>query len=277
MQSTKIKMANMSQADTMIKKRKVQIPQFLWSVLTLIGLGLLWQVLTVLMDIPSYILPSPLEIISKFISDFSLIFSHSLTTLSEVLLGFGLSLLVGVPLAISIVYSRYLASSFYPIIIAIQCIPMVSVAPILVIWFGYGLATKVLLASLISFFPIVINSVVGFRSLDSDMHDLGRSIGISEWKIFYYLRLPNALPHLFGGFKVGITLAVVGAIVGEFVASERGLGYLQLTANNRLDTVMVFATLFALALLGMMLFFAVHLVERFVMPWYNATKAEGSK
>ncbi|KGA95974.1 ABC transporter permease [Alkalihalobacillus alcalophilus ATCC 27647 = CGMCC 1.3604] len=267
----------MSQADTMIKKRKVQIPQFLWSVLTLIGLGLLWQVLTVLMDIPSYILPSPLEIISKFISDFSLIFSHSLTTLSEVLLGFGLSLLVGVPLAISIVYSRYLASSFYPIIIAIQCIPMVSVAPILVIWFGYGLATKVLLASLISFFPIVINSVVGFRSLDSDMHDLGRSIGISEWKIFYYLRLPNALPHLFGGFKVGITLAVVGAIVGEFVASERGLGYLQLTANNRLDTVMVFATLFALALLGMMLFFAVHLVERFVMPWYNATKAEGSK
>ncbi len=102
-------------------------------------------------------------------------------------------------------------------------------------------------------------------------------LGFRNGKFFYYLRLPNALPHLFGGFKVGITLAVVGAIVGEFVASERGLGYLQLTANNRLDTVMVFATLLALALLGMLLFFAVHLVERLVMPWYNATKAEGGK
>ncbi|MFC0469185.1 ABC transporter permease [Halalkalibacter kiskunsagensis] len=274
MESTKLKVERINQAQTTITKRKIEVPQYVWSVLTLIGLGLLWQMLTVLLNIPSYILPSPLAIVTKFITEFSMIFSHSLTTLSEVLLGFGLSLLVGIPLAISIVYSRYLATSFYPILIAIQCIPMVSVAPILVIWFGYGLATKVLLASLISFFPIVINSVVGFRSLDSDMHDLGRSIGISEWKIFYYLRLPNALPHLFGGFKVGITLAVVGAIVGEFVASERGLGYLQLTANNRLDTVMVFATLLALALVGMLLFFAVHVVERLVMPWYNSTKAE---
>ncbi|ADU29500.1 ABC transporter permease [Evansella cellulosilytica] len=256
-------------------KRSVSIPRSVWAILTLIGIATIWQVLTVVLEIPRYLLPSPLDITERFIRDFSVLFSHSITTISEVLLGFGLSLVIGIPLAISIVYSKYLANSLYPILIGIQCIPMVSIAPILVIWFGYGLTTKVLLACLISFFPIVINAVVGFRALDKDMHNLGRSIGISEWKIFYYLRLPNALPHLFGGFKVGITLAVVGAIVGEFVASERGLGYLQLTANARLDTTLVFATLFALAIIGMLLFGIVHLIERMMMPWYHANKAGG--
>ncbi|OLO28144.1 ABC transporter permease [Alkalihalophilus pseudofirmus] len=259
------------------EKRKIHLPQSLWATLTLVGLLSIWQFLTSLLEIPRYILPSPVDIIGRFITDFHMLFNHSLTTLTEVLLGFGLSLVIGVPLAVSIVYSRYLANSLYPILIGIQCIPMVSIAPILVIWFGYGLTTKVILACLISFFPIVINSVVGFRSLDKDMHDLGKSIGISEWKIFFYLRLPNALPHLFGGFKVGITLAVVGAIVGEFVASERGLGYLQLTANARLDTPLVFATLLTLAIIGMLLFFFVHLMEKVFMPWYHANKAGGGK
>ncbi|KYG30567.1 ABC transporter permease [Alkalihalobacillus trypoxylicola] len=259
------------------ERARWSIPNSLWSVITLVALILLWQLLTILMNIPAYVLPSPFEILSRFVAEFNTLISHSMTTVIEVLLGFALSLAVGIPLAIAIVYSRYLANSFYPILIAIQCIPMVSIAPILVIWFGYGLTTKVLLACLISFFPIVINSVNGFRALDKDMHDLGRSIGISEWKNFYYLRLPNALPHLFAGFKVGITLAVVGAIVGEFVASERGLGYLQLTANARLDTVMVFTTLLMLAILGMLLFFSVYLLERLVMPWYQANKAGGGK
>ncbi|MCK0472860.1 ABC transporter permease [Halalkalibacter sp. APA_J-10(15)] len=257
--------------------RVLVIPQFVWAVLTLLGMASIWQLLTIVMDIPRYILPSPIDIGTRFVSDFQVLFSHSLTTLTEVLLGFGLSLAIGIPLAISIVYSRYLANSLYPILIGIQCIPMVSIAPILVIWFGYGLTTKILLACLISFFPVVINSVVGFRSLDKDMHDLGKSIGISEWKIFFYLRLPNALPHLFGGFKVGITLAVVGAIVGEFVASEHGLGYLQLTANARLDTTLVFATLLTLAIIGILLFCIVHLFERILMPWYHENKAGGGK
>ncbi|WP_062048352.1 ABC transporter permease [Bacillus sp. JCM 19034] len=259
------------------EKRVVTIPRFVWALLTLLGAVVVWQMLTILLDIPSYLLPSPLDIGTRFVLDFQMLFSHSITTVTEVLLGFSLSLVIAIPLAISIVYSRYLANSLYPILIGIQCIPMVSIAPILVIWFGYGLTTKILLACLISFFPIVINSVVGFRSLDKDMHDLGKSIGISEWKVFFYLRLPNALPHLFGGFKVGITLAVVGAIVGEFVASEHGLGYLQLTANARLDTPLVFATLVALAIIGMLLFSIVHLFERILMPWYHENKAGGGR
>lgn len=257
--------------------KKKHLPQSLWAVLTLIGFFILWQAATVLFEIPRYLLPSPAEIFLRMVTDFNVLLSHSLTTITEVALGFALSLIIGIPLAISIIYSRYLANSLYPILIGIQCIPMVSIAPILVIWFGYGLTTKVLLACLISFFPIVINAVVGFRSLDKDMHDLGRSIGISEWKNFFYLRLPHALPHLFGGVKVGVTLAVVGAIVGEFVASEQGLGYLQLTANARLDTPLVFATLFTLAIIGILLFATVHLTEKLVMPWYNANKAQGGK
>lgn len=257
--------------------KKKHLPQSLWAVLTLISFFILWQAATVLFGIPRYLLPSPAEIFLRMVTDFNVLLSHSLTTITEVALGFALSLFIGIPLAISIIYSRYLANSLYPILIGIQCIPMVSIAPILVIWFGYGLTTKVLLACLISFFPIVINAVVGFRSLDKDMHDLGRSIGISEWKNFFYLRLPHALPHLFGGVKVGVTLAVVGAIVGEFVASEQGLGYLQLTANARLDTPLVFATLFTLAIIGMLLFATVHLTEKLVMPWYNANKAQGGK
>ena len=259
------------------QKRTFSIPKSFWSLLTLLGLALLWQLLTILLEIPRYLLPSPIEIVSRMVTEYNILFSHSVVTLSEVLLGFALSLVVGIPLAISIVYSKYLANSLYPILIGIQCIPMVSIAPILVIWFGYGLTTKILLACLISFFPIVINAVLGFRSLDKDMHDLGSSIGISEWKIFFYLRLPNALPHLFSGFKVGITLAVVGAIVGEFVASESGLGYLQLTANARLDTTLVFATLFTLAIIGMLLFSMVHLLEKWIMPWYQGNKAGGDR
>mgnify|MGYP001026124292 CR=1 FL=1 len=257
--------------------KRIQIPHSLWAGFTLIGFFLVWQLATMLLAIPKYLLPSPLIIFTRVLSESQVLLSHALTTLAEVGLGFALSVSIGIPLAIAIVYSRYLANALYPILIAIQCIPMVSIAPILVIWFGYGLTTKILLACLISFFPIVINAVTGFRSLDKDMHDLGRSIGISEWKNFFYLRLPNALPHLFGGLKVGVTLAVVGAVVGEFVASERGLGYLQLTANARLDTPLVFATLFTLALIGMMLFGTVQLLERWLMPWYSANKAGGDR
>ncbi len=257
------------------KKSLIVIPKSVWAALTLVGLVILWEILSKLLEIPAYILPSPIEIVSRLVKEISMLWGHAIATLTEVILGFGLSLLIGIPMAITIVYSRYLANSIYPIIIGIQCLPMVSIAPILVIWFGYGLITKVILACLISFFPVVINAVNGFRSLDKEMHDLGRSLGISEAKIFIYFRLPNALPHLFAGFKVGVTLAVVGAIVGEFVASERGLGYLQLTANARLDTELVFVTIVVLAIVGIVLFLIVHLLERLLMPWYHANKAGG--
>ncbi|MGN8647213.1 ABC transporter permease [Gracilibacillus sp. HCP3S3_G5_1] len=273
--TTNVEVENGQKAN--VEKKPIVIPKSGWAILTLLAIFFVWEGLSRWFAIPAYILPSPFEISSRLAQELSMLWEHTLTTLYEVLLGFGLSLVIGIPMAITIVYSRYLANSIYPIIIGIQCLPMVSIAPILVIWFGYGLVTKILLACLISFFPIVINAVNGFRSLDKDMHDLGRSLGISEAKIFFYFRLPNALPHLFSGFKVGITLAVVGAIVGEFVASEKGLGYLQLTANARLDTELVFVTIVVLAFVGMILFLIVHMLERLLMPWYHANKAGGDQ
>ncbi len=275
-------MNSKAEANRMISTKDRQmkswkIPKSFWAAVTLMGLVVMWELSTVVLAIPAYILPTPTDIGVRLFQETSMLWGHTWTTLTEVLLGFGLSLAIGIPIAITIVYSKYLANSIYPIIIGIQCLPMVSIAPILVIWFGYGLITKVILACLISFFPVVINAVNGFNALDKEMHDLGRSLGISERKIFFYFRLPNALPHLFAGFKVGITLAVVGAIVGEFVASERGLGYLQLTANARLDTELVFVTIVVLAILGISLFLVVHLLERILMPWYHANKAGGGQ
>jgi NitT/TauT family transport system permease protein len=255
-------------------RRSFNISKDISVTLTLIGLIGLWQLSTIVFKIPTYLLPSPHEISIRFVSEFSLLFHHMTITLFEVILGFAFSVFVGLPIAILIVYSRYFANSFYPILVAVQCIPMIAIAPLLVIWFGFGLTTKVILAALISFFPIVINAVVGMKSLDKEMLYLARSLKATEWEIFFYFRLPKALPQLFGGFKVGITLAVVGAIVAEFVASEKGLGYLQLLANARLDTTMVFCSLVMLAAMGIALFYFVHLLERLMMPWYHGNRQE---
>jgi NitT/TauT family transport system permease protein len=151
---------------------------------------------------------------------------------------------------------------------------MVSLAPLLIIWFGFDMKTKVIIAFMISVFPIIINAVVGMQSMDKEMLNLARSMRASKWQIFIYFRLPTALPSIFGGFKVGITLAVVGAVVAEFVASDRGLGYLQLMANSQLDTTLEFCTLFMLAMMGIGLFYGMDMIERLAMPWNKGKRGE---
>ncbi|AJY77386.1 ABC transporter permease [Paenibacillus beijingensis] len=240
--------------------------------LTLIALLVIWQLLYLVFSIPEYLVPSPISIAERFIQDAGPLMTHSSYTLGEVLLGFFLSVIIGIPIAILIVHSKYFANTIYPILIGIHCIPMVALAPLLVIWFGYELKTKVLIVFLISFFPVVINAVVGLQSMDKEMYRLGRSMRASELQIFTYFRLPKALPSMFGGFKVGITLSVVGAVVAEFVASSQGIGYLQLVANSQLDTTLEFCALFILAVMGIGLFYIVHFLERLAMPWYQDLK-----
>jgi NitT/TauT family transport system permease protein len=191
-------------------------------------------------------------------------------TLQEVILGFGLSVCVGIPLAILIVYSRLFERVAFPLMVSLQTIPKVALAPILVMWLGYGIMPKVMVAFLISFFPIVISSVVGMRSAEKEMIYLVRSMGAGEIKTFLKIRLPNALPNIFAGLKIGIGQAVVGATVGEFIAAERGLGYLQLIAQVRLDTPLLFAAVVVLSLMGVLLFQVVALIERIAIPWNRA-------
>ena len=231
----------------------------------------LWEIAVRALGIPDYILPSPSVIIVKIISAWQLLLVSASVTLQEILLGFGLSVLIAIPLAIAVVYSGIFERVAFPFMVSLQTIPKVALAPILVMWLGYGIMPKVMVAFLISFFPIVINSVIGMRSAEREMIYLVQSMGAGELTTFLKIRLPKALPSIFGGLKVGMGQAVVGATVGEFIAAEHGLGYLQLISQVRLDTPLLFAAVVVLSLLGVLLFNAVAWVERLALPWSRVT------
>ncbi|MCB1387260.1 MAG: ABC transporter permease [Nitratireductor sp.] len=231
-----------------------------------------WQILVPLAGLSEFVLPTPLAIAKRMVSQFSLLATHSYVTLFEVLAGFAIGVLVGVPLALAIFYSRAFERAIYPLLVAMQTVPKVALAPLLVLYLGYGWAPKITLAFLISFFPIVISTVVGLQSLDKNLVSLVRSMGASEWQTFFKVRLPAALPNIFGGFKVAISLAVIGAVIGEYVAAERGLGYLQLQANSLFDTTLNFATVVTISVLGVVLYYAIDFIERRVSHKRDAAK-----
>ena len=227
----------------------------------------LWEIAVRALGVADYILPSPSVIASKIVVSWQLLLLNAFVTFEEILLGFGMSVLIAIPLAIAIVYSRIFERVAFPFMVSLQTIPKVALAPILVMWLGYGIMPKVMVAFLISFFPIVINSVIGMRSAEKEMIYLVQSMGASELTTFLKIRLPKALPSIFGGLKVGMGQAVVGATVGEFIAAEHGLGYLQLISQVRLDTPLLFAAVVVLSLLGVLLFNVVAWIERIALPW----------
>ncbi len=226
-----------------------------------------WEIAVRALGIPDFILPSPSAIVIKIVLSWQLLLWNAFVTLQEILLGFGLSVVVAVPLAIAVVYSGIFERVAFPFMVSLQTIPKVALAPILVMWLGYGIMPKVMVAFLISFFPIVINSVIGMRSAEKEMIYLVQSMGAGELTTFIKIRLPKALPSIFGGLKVGMGQAVVGATVGEFIAAESGLGYLQLISQVRLDTPLLFAAVVVLSILGVLLFNFVGLIERLALPW----------
>ena len=220
-----------------------------------------WQVLVPVSGLSEFVLPTPLEIATRIVNELPLLATHAYVTLFEVISGFAMAVLIGIPLALAIFYSRAFERAIYPILVALQTVPKVALAPLLVLYLGYDWAPKITLAFLISFFPIVISTVVGLQALDKNLVNLVRSMGANEWQTFFKVRLPAALPNIFGGFKVAVSLAVIGAVIGEYVAAERGLGYLQLQANSLFDTTLNFATVVAISGLGVMLYFIIDFVE----------------
>ncbi|MFB6421381.1 MULTISPECIES: ABC transporter permease [Bradyrhizobium] len=231
-----------------------------------------WQILVPLSGLSEFVLPTPFAIAKRIANDLPLLSAHTYVTLLEVIFGFFLGALIGIPLALSIFYSRAFERAIYPILVGLQTVPKVSLAPILVLYLGYGWAPKIVLAFMISFFPIVISTVVGLQSLDKNLVNLVRSMGANEWQTFFKLRLPAALPNIFAGFKVAISLAVIGAVIGEYVAAERGLGYLQLQANSQFDTTLNFATVVTISALGVMLYFVIDIIESRVSHKRDAAK-----
>ena len=232
------------------------------SLLLATALILLWQIGVKVSGVTEFVLPAPSAIAERIIIDFPLLISHSMITLSEVVAGFGLAVSVGLPMALIIFYSPMFERSIYPILIAMQTVPKIVLAPLLVLYLGYGWAPKIVLAFLISFFPILISTVIGLQSLDKDLVNMVRSMGAKEYQVFFKIRLPAALPNVFGGLKVAIYLAVIGAIIGEYVAAEQGLGYLQLQANSQFDTTLNFATVVMISAIGVSLYLILNTLEK---------------
>lgn len=229
---------------------------------------LLWHLFVSALKIEQFLLPSPLKVTGSFVRDWELLLINSYITAYETSIGFLLAIAVALPSAVLIVYSAVLEDSLYPVLVIAQAIPKAAAAPLILLWLGYGIFPQMIIAMLIAFFPIVITAVHGMKSIEPEMYELARSFHASAWKIFFKLRLPKSLPHLFSGFRISITLALVGAIVGEFVGGKEGLGYLIVVSNSDLNTTLMFAAITMSAFMGLALFGAVAALERLAMPWY---------
>lgn len=242
---------------------------------TVVILVLLWQLVVQALGVATYLVPSPLNVAEAIGQNWGAIISNAGPTIYETLLGFALSILVGVPLGLAIAMSPLFSRCFYPLLIGTNALPKVAIAPLFIIWFGFGTTPKVLVAFLIAFFPIVINTIIGLSSIEQDKIHLARSMGLSATRTFLKVRLPQALPVIFGGLKVASSLAVIGAIVGEFVGADEGWGKQMLDANANLQTPILFAVFIALTVFSVALFGAVVLVERIAIPWHTSVRGQG--
>jgi NitT/TauT family transport system permease protein len=232
----------------------------------------LWELAVDLLHVKPVILPPPSLIFVSMTKHWLYLLQNSWPTLLAVSFGFGIAAVLGFVIAIGIAYSRWVSELTYPFLIAAQVIPKVALAPLFLIWFGFGLAPKVVIAALIAFFPIVINTARGLTSVEPELIQYMRSLGASWREIFFKISLPWALPYIFASFRISITLAVVGAVVGEFVSSDTGLGYVISYANTSLDTDVMFAGIFVLSAIGMLLFLVVVLIERLCLSWQSAVE-----
>ena len=231
---------------------------------------LLWQAAITLFDIPEYTLPSPWAVAVGIEENFGLLVENSRVTILEILVGFALAVALGFPIAAALAFSRVLDRLLYPILVAGQNVPKVAIAPIMVLWFGFGFKSNVAVATSIAIFPVIINTALGLKSIDPDMVRLGRVMGASSVRLLWKIRVPNAMPFVFAGLKLAMTFAVIGAIVGEFISGSSGLGYLIQVATGQLRTVLAFSSITVLSLIGIALYFAVEAVERVTIRWHSS-------
>lgn len=255
-----------------MKLRRIALPA-----LNLVALVVVWELAVRIFRVPEFILPAPTAILAAMVEHAPALWRNSLFTLYESVAGFLLSVLIGVPLAIAIVWSSYLRNTLYPILLLFQSIPKTAIAPLIILWFGYGDVSKIVIAFLVAFFPIVVDTAMGLISADSDALDLVRSLRSTRWQEFVHIRMPHALPAFFSGAKVAITLAVIGAVIGEFVGASNGLGYLILLSTSSLQTALVFACLIILAIQGIALFYLIELIEWLVLPWNRSSSTQAAE
>ena len=241
------------------------------SLLLFVALLVIWQLLPPIFKIREYLLPGPAAVLRAALSGSIPWLTHLRVTTLEILGGFALAGAAGVALGVAIAWSPIIARALMPFLVFVNTLPKVAVAPLFLLWLGFGIGPNILIAALIGFFPVVINTAVGLTQVDDEMLDLGRAFGAPTWKVFVKIRLPNALPYVLSALKITATAVVVGAIVGEFVASQAGLGMVIVNAQTNLNTPVAFAALLWISIIGLALYGAVGLAARWWAPWADTT------
>jgi NitT/TauT family transport system permease protein len=249
----------------------------LWRPLVLVvALVAGWWAVTEAELVAPYILPSPADTWSAAADNAAYLAQNTWVTAWETVIGFVIAAIVGEFVAVVMVYSTSLEKTVYPLILFAQVIPKIAIAPLFVVWLGFGTSPKILVAVLMAFFPIVISGLAGLRSVDPEILELTSTMGASRLKTFVKIRFPASLPQLMSGLKVAATLAVTGAVVGEFVGANEGLGYVILQANGNVDTAMLFAALIIMSILGIVLFAAIEIAEKLLIPWHSSRRTNTS-
>lgn len=252
-----------------VNNKKRETPPALRITISIAVILGLWQLVVMVFNMPSFILPAPIEVLSKLFSRYDVLIKHSWVTAQEILLGLLLGLSMGLLFALQMLLFEPLKRWLLPILIASQAIPVFAIAPVLMLWLGYGIASKVVMAAIIIFFPVTTCCYDGLRNTPTGYLDLAKTMGASKWQLLRHIQLPAALPTLASGIRVAVVIAPIGAVVGEWVGSSAGLGYLMLQANARMIIDEMFAALFILALLSIALYFTTDKLLKKVIPWEN--------
>jgi NitT/TauT family transport system permease protein len=246
-----------------------QIPAFVLPVATAVLFLLAWQGISVLGHISATILPPPSMVLKQLTENFSLIMKHTYPTTIETLIAFGISIPLGIALAALLVYSTVAQQALYPNVIFFQLIPKIALAPLFIVWLGIGPSSRIIFSIFICFFPILIATAAGLRAVETNMLRLCRSLRMSEWQVLIRVRFPTSPPYIFSGMKVSVTLAIIGIVVGEFIASQQGLGYLILFASSRQQTDLALACIAVLCVVGLALYGIVVIAEKVVTTLYD--------
>jgi NitT/TauT family transport system permease protein len=244
-----------------------RVLRWLAPVATFVVLILLWDLATKVFDWEPWLVPPPRDVAEALWDYRDLLPEHTWVTLRESLAGFLLAIVVGIPLGGLIAYSRVMELTVYPLLLGLNAVPKIAIAPILILWMGFGPGPKILVSFLLCVFPIVIATATGLKQTPAELVELARSLCASEWQTFRRFRFPSALPEIFIGLKVAISLAVIGAVIGEFVGASEGLGWVIVNSGANVNTSLAFAAMVILAVVSVLLFYAIALVERLLVPW----------
>jgi len=244
-----------------------------WALLSTAVAITIWSAIILIARPPEYVLPAPWDVAARIWSDRSALIENGVFTLSEILAGLVAGIALALPMGIAVVAVPLIERLLYPIVVAFNAIPKVALAPLFVVWFGYGYMPRVLLTASVAFFPVLISTISGLIAIDPDLLRLAAALRAKQSRIFVHMRLPQALPTIFAGIKVATSLAVIGSIIAEFIASDKGWGHMLVQASGNLDTTIMFAVLLVLALVASALFYTVAFLERFFISWHASQRA----